>query len=478
MATAPVSPFRLSAEQRRAAVGQFERANQVIATGNFDYGIQLLLNCCKLDPGSLVFRQTLRKTEKTKYDNNLRGSSLAFLTTFFARLKLKKAQAANDHVAVLDVAERILLRNPWDIGAQLAMAEAFRGLNLLDLAIWTLDQARQTNKQTVRVCRELALAYEDRGNFTQAIAMWDAVRKANPRDQEAQDKMKDLAASATIAKGKYVESIQKNISPIAAALEETQSEHNPVESTKTHPAQDRANREIANMQARIASNPKDAHAYLNLATFHRRRDQLDEAQTILHQGLEAVPHHFDLAIELADIEIEPFRKNLALAEAKLKEKPDNEKVKAIRAKLIREISARELEVVRQKSDRFPTDMSLRFEMGLRLMRVGQVDEAIKELQQARNDPRLHGAALTYLGYCFKERKNWRLAQRNFEEALQHVQGDDQLRKEIMFELANGYANAGDLARAVEQGYELANMDFAFRDIGRLIDEWQDRLQQA
>jgi len=38
--------------------------------------------------------------------------------------------------------------------------------------------------------------------------------------------------------------------------------------------------------------------------------------------------------------------------------------------------------------------------------------------------------------------------------------------------------AGDLARAVDLGSELANQDFTFRDIGRLLDEWQDRLQKT
>jgi len=477
--TTTTNQVRISPEQRKAAAGQFERANQVIATGNFDYGIQLLLNCCKIDPASLVYRQTLRKTEKTKFNNNMRGSALAFLTTFSSRISLKKAERAENYLAVLEHGERILLRNPWDVGVQLVMAEAFRALGLLDMAIWTLDQARQTEPQSVRVNRAMARAYEERGNFTQAIALWDLVRKANPRDEEAQDKMKDLAASATIAKGKYEENIQKNISPIAAALQETQAEHEAVAQTKAHPTAERGNREVNNLQARIDADPKDVHAHLQLANHYRRRDQIDQARAVLQRGLQAAGNHFDLAIEFADLEVEPFRKNLEIAEAKLKERPDSEKLRTIRAKLIREISLRELDIVRQKADRFPTDMNFRFQMGVRLLRIGQIDEAIKEMQQARNDPRLHGTALMYLGYCFKERKNWRLAQRNFEEALQHVPpGEEALRKDIMFELAKGYADAGDLARAVEQGYELANLDFTHRDIGKLIDEWQTRLQQA
>src|SRR5467141_3057801 len=95
----------LSPEHRRVAAGQFERANQVIATGNFDYGIRLLLSCCKLDPANLIFRQALRRTEKTKYKNNLRGSWHAWLTTFSKRAKLKTAKRAHDYLTVLEAGE-------------------------------------------------------------------------------------------------------------------------------------------------------------------------------------------------------------------------------------------------------------------------------------------------------------------------------------------------------------------------------------
>src|SRR2546421_12985807 len=91
-----------SPEHRRIAAGQFERANQVIATGNFDYGIQLLLTCCKLDPANLIYRQRLRHTEKTKYKNNLRGSRLALLTNSARKAKIKNAKRSRDYLKVLE----------------------------------------------------------------------------------------------------------------------------------------------------------------------------------------------------------------------------------------------------------------------------------------------------------------------------------------------------------------------------------------
>jgi len=87
--------------------------------------------------------------------------------------------------------------------------------------------------------------------------------------------------------------------------------------------------------------------------------------------------------------------------------------------------------------------------------------------------------LMYLGLCFKRRNNWRLAQRNFEEALTHLsEVDEANRKEVLFQLANGLAEAGDLARAIDLGHELANLDFSYKEIGKLLDDWEERLQQA
>ena len=91
-------------------------------------------------------------------------------------------------------------------------------------------------------------------------------------------------------------------------------------------------------------------------------------------------------------------------------------------------------------------------------------------------PRFHGKALFYLGLCFQSRKNWRLAQRNFEEALQHLgTADAYLRKETTYLLAVGYAGAGEFERAIDLGCELANLDFNYKNIGTLLDDWQAKV---
>jgi tetratricopeptide (TPR) repeat protein len=476
---------RPSPEQRQAAAGQFERANQVITTGNYDYGIQLLMNCCLLDPANFLYRQTLRQTVKRYYKNNLRGSRFAVVTTFTTKIRLRKALKAENHLKVLEYGEQVLVRNPWDIGTQLAMAEAFDALGLLDLAIWTLDQARQKDAKHARLNRALARLFEKRGNFTQAGVLWELVRKVDPKDLEAQGKMKDLAASATIARGRYEEMIHAadTEESAAAGRPDATAEH-PRDAATVDPAAgpptaERHAKEITALEARIQADPTNPNPYLHLASLFRRTDQLDKALAVLQKGLGATGNSFELASEIADLHIETFRRNLAITEGKLRGRPEDQKLQKIRAQLLKEINTRELHLHQLKADRFPTEKNHRFEVGIRLLRAGQVDEAIRELQIVRSDPRLQGRALMYLGYCFKARNNWRLAQRNFEEALQHLpKTEENLRKEILFQLASGLAEAGDLLRAVDVAYELANLDFAYRDIGRLLDEWQAKLQKA
>jgi tetratricopeptide (TPR) repeat protein len=188
-----------------------------------------------------------------------------------------------------------------------------------------------------------------------------------------------------------------------------------------------------------------------------------------------------------EMDLDIYRRNLAIADRRLaaaeageedaRHTPDD--LRRIRNKLVKEIASREIEMLRLRADRFPNDLSYRLDLGIRLAEADQLDEAIVDLQQARKDPRLLWKAAMHLGLSFKRRNNWRLAQRNLEEAMAQVPpGEEESRKEILYQLAVGSAESGELQKAIDLGHDLANIDFGFRDIGKLLDEWHDRLQEV
>lgn len=482
MPDAPVTVPTPTPDQRRIALDSFAKAREAAVHTQYDYAITLLLTCCKLDPGNFFYRQTLRKTQKDKFGNNLRGSRLAFLTTPRFKARVKAAKRSGDYLRVLEHAEQVLCRNPWDLGTQLDMAAAFEALGLVDLAVFTLDQARQKYPRDATLNRALARVFEKRGDFQKAMALWQLVRETHPHDVEAAHKAKDLAARDTIARGKYEQT--------AAAGSDESPALDRIEARAVE-KQDKLARDVDPLRKRIEAAPTEPALYVQLAAVYRRHNLPDRARAVLQQGLGPTGNAFQLQLELMDLDLAPVRKNLEQAEARLRrvrekgpdgdgdEELSEKDLVQLRAQLLREVNSREIEVYRVKADRFPGEPQHRIDLGTRLLKADLVDEAIAELQLARRDEKLKWKAALYLGACFKKRSNWRLAQRNFEEALAaNPKPDEATRKETLFHLATGCADNGDLPRAVDVGHELANLDFGFQGIGKLLDEWEKKLQKV
>ena len=476
-----------TADQKQIAQASFVKAREAIGNGQLDYAITMLLTCCRLDPSNFFYRQTLRKTQKDKFGNNLRGSRFAFLTTPRWKHRMKSAKRNRDYLKAIEHGEQVLCRNPWDRSTQLEMAEAFDAIGLSDLAVFTLDQARQKYPRDATLNRALARLFEKRGDFQKAIVLWQLVKETNPTDVEAAHKAKDLAASETIAKGQYEE---------AAAGTKESPVLNRIES-RANDKQDKLGRDTEPLLKRIEADPTEPSLYVQLSAVYRRHNQPDRARAALQQGLGPTGNAFQLQLELMDLDLAPVRRNLEHTEARLKrlkEKPrgedetpandDHEELSEkdlhqLRVKLLKEINTREIELFRVKADRFPTDLQHRIELGTRLLKADLVDQAIEELQKARRDEKLKWKAKMLLGVCFKKRNNWRLAQTNFEEALAAVPDNEEIgKKELLYQLASGCAENGDLPKALDLGHELANLDFSFKNIGKLLDEWNDRLQSA
>ncbi|MFO0822636.1 MAG: hypothetical protein U0792_05865 [Gemmataceae bacterium] len=475
-----------SADQRRIAQDSFAKAREALGNQQLDYAINLLLTCCRLDPANFFYRQSLRKTQKEKFGNNLRGSRFAFLTTPRWKAKVKNAKRNREYLKALEYGEQVLCRNPWDLGTQLDMAEVFDTLGLSDLAVFTLDQARQKYPKDATLNRALARQFEKRGDFKSAIVLWQLVKESNPSDVEAAHKAKDLAASDTIAKGQYEE---------AAAGSKESPVLNRIEARASGDKTDKLARDAEPLRKRIEADPTEPSLYVQLASLYRRHGHIDRAKATLQQGLGPTGNAFQLQLEMMDLDLAPVRKNLELTETRLRKLKDKaaddtesdadnndlseKELQQLRSKLQKEINTREIEMFRVKADRFPSEFQHRIELGTRLLKADLIDEAITELQVARRDDKMKWKAALYLGICFKKRNNWRLAQRNFEEALTALPaGEEGGKKELLFQLASGCAENGDLQRALDLGHELANLDFTFKNIGKLLDEWNDRLQSA
>ncbi len=193
----------LSAEQIQIAAAQFDRASQARDGGSEEYALELLLNCCRLDPGNALYRQTLRQVGRSLAEQGRRQHQPGALTALATWARYKAARHRRDYHKILEYGEVLLLRNPRNVSRQVEMAAAAEELGLLSVAVWMLEQAREQEPGNVNVLRPLAGLYEHLRQFARAIALWTLIRKLDPTDGEALGKINALAASETIARGGY-----------------------------------------------------------------------------------------------------------------------------------------------------------------------------------------------------------------------------------------------------------------------------------
>jgi serine/threonine protein kinase len=193
----------LRAEHLQTAARQYKRAEEARVNGNTDYAIELLLSCTKFDPVSIVYRQALREASRMAAQQRRLGSWFSSLTTTPARARLSGTKSAKQFRKVLEDGEEVLVRHPSDVKTQMVMAESAEELHLVHLASWMLDELRRQHPRYLPAYRALAGLYEKQRQYSDAIAIWEAMRKVAPHDGEAVRKIQDLAASETIVRGNY-----------------------------------------------------------------------------------------------------------------------------------------------------------------------------------------------------------------------------------------------------------------------------------
>jgi tetratricopeptide (TPR) repeat protein len=386
--TMPVPLPSPTPEQRRDTAAQFDRANHFLADGQAQPALALLLHCCRIDPANLIYRERLRHAQRARLGQRPNTSRFAGLLTWLPRRRLRAAQRAGDLMKVLEIAEEVLALDPWNAEAHGILAETFVAAGALDAAIWCLEQAREIAPHDAKFLEKLAHLYEQRGNFT-------------------------LAAQLR-GKGQSV-----------VLPEET----------------------IAALTDQIAGDPGKAEPYLNLAEVYRRAGQFDRARAVLQQGMTATRNVFEIGVALAQLDIEPFRKDLAIAAEKLAGQPQDEALRTLHNRLLQEINTREIGLYQQLAERFPGELGHRFELGVRLLKAGQFDEALAAFEAARADERYRWRALVYGGYCHLNRRQWPLAARWFEEALPLVPpSEEATRRELLALLASRGHQPPDKAR--------------------------------
>lgn len=451
----------------------FTHGSTSAAKGDFDYATKMFEMCVAGDPSNQLYIKQFLDNLNKKYKGNKKGAG--FTSAPMIKIyqgKIKKSQYSKDWPGVIKDGVEILKLNPWEISTLVAMADACDALNFDEAQLAYLKQALDFDLKEPEVNRKCGRALARLGEFDQAKSCWARVVQAKPGDEEGTRAIADLAIEKTIHDGRY-EGAQSSTDVMADKA--MQSDRRSEATARLSP--------IELLEKSISKKPEDVGLYLELSDLHTNAEDFKSSITVLSKALEVAGGDIAVRERLEDAQLRDARQQLKIAEKRVVTEKTPE-AEDLMKRMRQDLNSRELEIYRARSERYPTNLSLRFEMGVRLKKGGQYKEAIDCLQKALGDPKRKAQTHMEIGECFHYIKQYKLAMKNYEDALEAAGTRDLDQRKLALyragKLALGLAekfSAGDDPQAKEEtdraeNYlnELAGMDFGYKDVSTLLDK--------
>lgn len=458
------------------AADNYRRGVEAIEKKNWDLAIEMFTTCCKLVTDNVVYRQLLRQTTRKKYNDNGTGAGMfgkAKLMGIRSRVSTAKKKA--DWAEVDRVTEEGLLINPWDAHLLADLGEAHVHLKSLDVAKEAYRLACMSDKTNKDFHRHLAEVLKDKAEFDEAAKVWEQVYKLDPLDGDARSQIASMHALKTTHKGGYdaAESTRDVATDTDKDKKRTAYDDyqtgGMTQSKGLAPGESMEN----DLRQAIRKEPENVANYTKLASYFRKNKKLEDAYETLSTALQVSGNSADVRELLEDVELDRMKFNIDLGKEKAS-RTNDPKIRENLAALAQELLKREIEILSARVERYPQDMSRKYELAIRFMRVQKWVQAIPLLQRAGQDPRLKGKALLALGRCFIYDKKLPLARGQLERAVPELEFnvDPEAYKEGHYWLGRVLEELGDRAGAETHYGDVLVVDYEYKDTRDRLEKLQ------
>jgi len=455
-------PPELDSQDLSKARTFFQYGNDAAQKSNLDYAVDMYKQACKLAPDNLPFRQALRMAQRRRFQNEpSKVGRMVGMTNKPIHMKARSARGKQNFTGCLEICEEAFGNNPWDVSAAREAAEAAEMLDLFALAQWYLESVQAVAGKDAEFFRHMAHVQELCEAWPKAIGAWEVVKKLDPYDDEAERKIKGLAASATIKRANYEDAIDERKVEPKESPEEVQERLEQLKLEKLSPEE--------RLQREIKKDPTQVWPYIELADIYRKRSQLETAEKILGAGLKSASRDPALLMNYAEVQMTRLRQALDKLTKRVDDDPTDEPAKAKLEQIRRMLLDYEIKEFRRRVALSPEDHNLHFQLGKALARDGKHAEAIGEFQVAKGSPSLKVQSMLQAGLSFEADGRGKLAERTYLEALKSLEeGDTENFNALHYQLGRVNETLGNMEAAEEHYNEVAANDYTYRDVAQRL----------
>jgi tetratricopeptide (TPR) repeat protein len=443
----------------------FTKGSEALQRENYEYAIDLFNQVLAREPALIDVRRALRKAQAGKTAQGGGGFFKKMMSSAGSSPQIAKAQFAlrSNPAEALALAEHALAGDATNAMAHRIVVEAATALDYPQTALMSLEHLLRHSPKDKAVAIQLANLLADNGDVQRAERLLVEFARAHPADPEVAQAVKDVSAKRTLSEGGYgaLESGEGSYRDILRNEQEAVSLEQEKRVQKT---EDVAARLIGEYEERIKREPGNMKLYRDLAELCTQKKQFDRAlgyyariknsemggdasldQAIAHTTVRKIEHQIE--------QLDPNADNHA------------EEV----ARLNAEKAAFQIAECQKRVEKFPTDLSIRFEMGLHYFNAGRIGEAIKEFQRSRENPHKRIGSMSYLAQCFARRKMFDLAAENLQEAIKEKPVFDDEKKDLVYQLGVVLDSMGRKPEAIEQFKLIYKLDASYRDVEARVD---------
>lgn len=440
------------------------RAKQAIERRGYDLAIEICLECQEVDPANLENLNLLLEAAKRRAKA---GGGKGFIPVVCL---------SSDPQKKLSSALKRMAKSP-DLKSLAAAGEAAQkafesgAKSLLEVGIVLYEEAKATGLFNEPVLWNLAHLYlakfdqtKEKEPLNKAIITMEELARAVPSHPQAKRLIKNWEAMRSMTRRGEAQTGQRDFRGQLAT--DDQARRSELMNRIIRSAAD-ADEVLALLNSDLASHPDDKSLYLKKGDVLRRVNRFDQAIEVYEKAQNLDPADFVITMRMGDLRI-------AMAQDKVdKARQAGGNLEPLEAELMQI----EVEEYRRRIERQPTEMSHHFNLGVRLLKQGEIDSAASELQQAVHDPRFRRQSHLYLGHCFLRKKLLDLSRDQYSSCLSLI--EDQLSeeyKEVAYHRAKACLAMGDRQGAIDDLTRVVKLDLAYRDAASLLNKLRDRNQ--
>jgi tetratricopeptide (TPR) repeat protein len=219
---------------------------------------------------------------------------------------------------------------------------------------------------------------------------------------------------------------------------------------------------IGEYEARLQAEPQNYKMIRSLAELHAQKNNFDRALDLFRYVLSAGQ---DASLERTIMETTAKKFDFELAQLD----PTAPDYADHTARIAADKLAYQMEECRRRVEKYPTDMAIRFEMGVLHFQAGKISEAIGEFQKAQSNPHKRITAMSYLAQCFAQRGMNDSAVRTLQNAIKEKPVFDEEKKDLTYQLGCVLEKMGKKAEAIEQFLVIYELDINYRDVSAKVD---------